>query len=118
VFAASPGSTGRVTAGAAYYGAMDMSSNAWERVVSIGHAQGRAFTGAHGNGIVSINGNANVPFWPGATAGEITSSLGSGCRGGKFSMNKSYLTISSRFAAATSNDAREAGFSMRGVRTL
>lgn len=117
VFAAAAGNTGRISSGAAYYGAMEMSSNLWERVVTIGRPEGRTFTGVHGNGVLSTNGNANVAFWPGIASGEVTGSMGSGQKGGCFSLDKSYLTISGRYNAAAYLDSRSAVLGIRGVRT-
>lgn len=117
IFAAAASNTGRISSGAAYYGAMEMSSNLWERVVTIGRAEGRAFTGNHGNGTLSNNGNANVAFWPGISSGEITGSMGSGQKGGCFSADKSLLTTSGRYNAAAYLDGRYAILGIRGVRT-
>ncbi len=46
-------STGRSSAGAGYYGNMNLSDNVWDRCVSVETAGGQAFTGTHGNGILS-----------------------------------------------------------------
>lgn len=40
----------RVTAGASYWGILDLSGNVAERVMSVGIPAGREFTGAHGDG--------------------------------------------------------------------
>jgi formylglycine-generating enzyme required for sulfatase activity len=40
----------RVSAGASYWGILDLSGNAMERCITIGTAAGRDFTGTHGNG--------------------------------------------------------------------
>lgn len=37
----------------------------WERFISVGLASGRAFTGLHGNGELTDEGDANVSGWPG-----------------------------------------------------
>lgn len=57
----------RVTAGAGYYGNLEMSGNLSEYVITSGSADGRAFTGAHGDGMIDGAGNANVPGWPGVS---------------------------------------------------
>ncbi len=58
-------STGRIASGAGYYGNMNMSDNAWDRCVSVESAEGRAFTGLHGNGALStvIAGESDVAGW-------------------------------------------------------
>jgi len=62
-FAASPTSS-RTASGASYWGIMDLSGNLWERVVPIGRATGRAFTGLHGDGLLESNGLFNTANWP------------------------------------------------------
>lgn len=82
IFAAHADNSGRITAGASYYGIMELSGNLWERAVTVGNATGRDFTGLHGNGALSTNGHANETAWPGLTSGEVTGATGSGFRGG------------------------------------
>ena len=64
IFAANPVSTGRMTSGAGYYGAMELTGNVEEITVGIHNAAGQGYTGAHGNGELSISGNHNVANWP------------------------------------------------------
>ena len=66
--------------GSSYYWVMDLSGSLWERVVSIGHPNGRAFIGSHGDGILSEDGKATNPDWPPADE----NSGGVGYRGGGF----------------------------------
>ena len=40
--------SGRVEAGASYWGILDLSGNLWERVMTVGNPYGRRFSGAHG----------------------------------------------------------------------
>jgi len=53
----------RVAAGAGYYGAMDLGGNLAEQVVTVGHPQGRAFRGTHGDGRLSATAGATNPDW-------------------------------------------------------
>jgi formylglycine-generating enzyme required for sulfatase activity len=53
----------RARAGAGYYGSMDLSGNLAEQVVTIGHPQGRAFRGTHGDGRLDPQGRATNPDW-------------------------------------------------------
>jgi len=53
----------RVAAGAGYYGAMDLGGNLAEQVVTVGHPQGRAFRGTHGDGRLTASGRATNAGW-------------------------------------------------------
>jgi len=116
IFAANANNSGRITAGASYYGIMELSGNLWERAVTVGNATGRAFTGLHGNGALSTNGHANETAWPGLTSGEVTGATGSGFRGGYWNVHASFMRVSARLFAAHSltNRSRYSGF--RAVR--
>jgi formylglycine-generating enzyme required for sulfatase activity len=57
-------STTRQTAGAAFYGAMEMSGDLYELLVSLGNSAGRSFTGLHGDGVLTAAGAGNTTFWP------------------------------------------------------
>lgn len=60
---ARPDST-RANSSGSFYGAMDLTSNVGEFVVSVGREAGRTFTAALGDGQLDSNGTANVPEWP------------------------------------------------------
>ena len=66
--------------GASYYWVLDLAGSLWERVITVGHPNGRAFTGNHGDGMLDTMGFANVEGWP--IAKEETG--GFGFRGGGF----------------------------------
>jgi len=111
-------SSSRQNAGAGFYGVLDMSGNLWERVVTVGNSTGRGFTGTHGDGMLSPNGNANVATWPGLSGGEVTVATGSGYRGGSYAIANSYLRISDRYLAATGVfTTRDSGDGFRAVRS-
>ena len=57
---------GRRDAGAGFCGALELTGNLWERAVTVGNVEGRAFTWMHGDGALDAGGNASVAFWPGA----------------------------------------------------
>ncbi len=61
--------SGRVAAGASYWGIMELSGNLWERVVAVGNPPGRRFAGTHGD-------------WPEVKTGPETYGWGFGLRGG------------------------------------
>ncbi len=111
--------TSRSQAGASYWGIMELSGNLWERSVSVGNiAAGRAYTGLHGNGVLSTNGHANVSNWPSPNAsGEITTATGSGQRGGTFNTQTSNMRISDRTVAASTVSTRNNSNGFRGVRS-
>lgn len=126
IFAA--GTTSRATAGAAFYGVMEMSGNAYERPVTVGNVAGRSFTGVLGNGELNASGHADVDFWPGINGNNtgstanttyggatgVTQSAGSGWRGGEVGYASTTLRISDRqFAAEVNTTFRTGG---RGVR--
>ncbi|MDD5538726.1 MAG: SUMF1/EgtB/PvdO family nonheme iron enzyme [Candidatus Omnitrophica bacterium] len=104
-------SSSRTTAGASYYGLMEMSGNLWERCVTIGNATGRAFTGLHGNGTLDSSGNADVTNWPG------TGATGSGYRGGSWSYDTSLARVSDRSYAAVTASPRYSSYGGRFART-
>ena len=60
--------SGRVAAGASYWGILDLSGNQWQRVVTVGNPWGRRFAGTHGD-------------WP-KPAGPEAWGMGFGTRGG------------------------------------
>ncbi|MCX6314069.1 MAG: hypothetical protein NTX08_04975, partial [Sphingobacteriales bacterium] len=61
----------RISAGAGYYGVLDLSGNIPEYCVITGNVAGRSFTGVNGNGELNSAGDADVNFWPGIN-GNIT----------------------------------------------
>jgi formylglycine-generating enzyme required for sulfatase activity len=110
--------TTREQAGATYYGIMEMSGNLWERAVTIGNADGRGFTGVHGNGRLSANGHANQTSWPGLSSGQVTGDSGSGFRGGGWDFAASYAQVSDRNSAASTHPFRWPSYGFRGVRVF
>jgi len=116
IFAANADNQGRITAGASYYGIMELSGNLWERAVTVGNATGRDFTGLHGNGALSTNGHANETAWPGLTSGEVTGATGSGFRGGRWSSNATLMRVSDRVIAANTLTNRNSNNGFRAVR--
>jgi formylglycine-generating enzyme required for sulfatase activity len=116
IFAASPSSLGRVTAGATYYGIMEMTGNMADQLVTIGFPEGRTFTGRSGDGRLQANGDTDEP-WPQA---GINHSQGSGYKGGYYSTDSPFdMMVSDR---RTVGDwllffSGHAGGGGRGVRT-
>jgi hypothetical protein len=88
-----------------------MSGNLYERPVTLGRKEGRAFTGTHGDGSLASDGNANVTAWPGIYA------VGSGFRGSSWCSGAYYLRVSDRGNAATYNGDRHYDYGFRSART-
>ena len=53
----------RQSAGATYYGIMEMTGNVTEQVISAGTPNSRNFTNVHGDGVLSATGLYNQPTW-------------------------------------------------------
>lgn len=111
-------SSTRNSAGAGYYGVMDLSGNVAEQVVTIGNSTGRSFTGAHGNGALNTSGNADISTWPGYVTSAITGATGSGKRGGSWEDIADRLLISDRFLANTAITSRDRNTGFRAARSL
>lgn len=108
IFADNSNNTGRVTAGATYYGIMEMSGNLVELCVTVSNAAGRSFTGNHGNGLLDATGNPDPTMWPGTCGG----------RGGNTLDMSNSIRVSDRaFAAASYSTNRSSNVGGRGVRT-
>ncbi len=106
------GESSRLQAGAGFYGILELSGNVWERTITVGHADGRSFTGLHGDGKTTDAGQADVNNWPDTTA------TGVGFRGGNWADAITALTISDRSRAATVVSGRENISGGRGGRLL
>lgn len=87
----------REGSGGTFYGVMEMSGNLYENVVSSGLTQSRSFQGSNGDGVLSSNGNANNPDWPGYSGGEVISNSVSGGRGGGWNGGIDRHRISDRY---------------------
>jgi len=118
IYATGSTATARASAGAGFYGNLDLSGNVEERVVTVGNPTGRAFVGSHGDGVLSTNGNATNPDWPGFSAGEVLGSTGSGNRGGGWpDTTVGRLSVSDRNDAAKPDATRTNSYGGRCVRT-
>jgi hypothetical protein len=90
---------------------MELSGNLWERVVTVGNATGRTFSGVHGNGALTSGGAADVSGWPGSS--------GTGWKGGSWlNTTTNSATTSDRAQAANTDNTRSADAGGRGVRTI
>lgn len=106
------------SAGASFWGVMELSGSLWERAVSVGNETGRAYTGQHGDGLLNDQGNADVLLWPGTTGEEVTIASGSIIRGGSWISPSTSLHTSDRIAATQiENSGRLNNYGFRGVRT-
>ena len=115
----------RTSAGASYYGVMDLGGNLKEHVVTIGNASGLAFAGSEGSGVLNATagyeGNAINADWPGIDAGNsaygVDGAAGSGFRGGSWIDAAKYLMTSDRTEAARTDATAQNTYGGRGVRT-
>ncbi len=106
IFATS--SSDRVRAGSSYWGIMELSGNLWEGFVSVGLTSGREFEGTHGDGELSVGGNATQSDWPGTN--------GIGWRGGSWGWFEEFTRTSNRNFAAVASSSRSNDSGWRGVR--
>ena len=106
----------RQETGGSYYGVMEMTGNLWECVITVGNAEGRQFTGAHGNGVINSIGNATVgTTWPSVTSAPIAD--GTGLRGGGFTRGAIDITVSQRLLVNFDLTSRFSDAGGRLVRT-
>ncbi len=103
----STASSTRVQAGASYWGIMELSGNVWEVPVTVGNATCRAFTGLHGDGVLTVAGDADVANWP-ATGGF---------RGGSSADTMTTPRVSNRTYAASPATGRDFASGGRAVRS-
>ena len=105
-------SSTRTSSGATFYGIMEMSGNVREFVIYSGNAQGRTFTGLHGDGLISALAEANTANWPSnSNNNSITA------RGGYFSDAIGSLQVSDRSAGPLDYNTPSVVYGGRGVRT-
>jgi len=110
-------STSRSSAGASYYGIMELSGNLVEQVAHV-TAGLTSFSGYHGNGELTAAGHGDVSSWPGLTSGAVTGATGAGVRGGSFASDYIHrCKISDRQNAYTPSSAEDAYAGIRGVHT-
>lgn len=105
------GSSGRESAGASYYGAMEMGGNMMERTISTANASGAAFNGTLGDGTLLAGGDSNAATWP-----SPSTAAGVGQRGGNWVNLTPYVRTSDRINAATTDASRAYVYGGRGVR--
>ncbi|MEM9929627.1 MAG: SUMF1/EgtB/PvdO family nonheme iron enzyme, partial [Bacteroidota bacterium] len=110
IFAASAENNNREETGGSYYGIMELTGNVYERVVTVGNPEGRAFNGEHGDGLINSAGRATVTSWP-------TEGLGLGYRGGSYANNFPFLAVSDRSDAANQIQSGNSRLGFRGGRS-
>ena len=105
--------TSRISAGAAYYGIMELSGNLWEPCITV-DSKGLLFQAKTGDGRLDANGNADTDTWPG------TDAIGAGCRGGAWNSGVFQTfrdpAISDRYYAGLQLNFRRNTSGGRGVR--
>lgn len=106
---AEPGAS-RVSAGASYYGIMDLSGNVAEYTISAGFLSMSFTRRYHGDGTITFLGRHDVPSWP------VDGYFGYAPRGGGWSSVLSQLRVSDRSMMATFDVSRYNDRGFRGVR--
>lgn len=112
VGALATGSSGRLSAGAGYYGVMDMGGNVYERAIGTYQLEGTSFNGTLGDGELTLTGFSNADSWP------TTDSAAVGFRGGFFASSTTYARTSDRYNIINfgAGSGRVASYGGRGVR--
>ncbi|MBK8227079.1 MAG: SUMF1/EgtB/PvdO family nonheme iron enzyme [Flavobacteriales bacterium] len=103
-------SASRASAGASYYGILDLSGNVAEYTFSASYLSLWSLRILHGDGLLAPNGAMNVLSWP------PDGFYGIGLRGGSWSSIAQYQRVSDRTMAAVVNTLRYADSGTRGVR--
>jgi hypothetical protein len=111
--------------GASYWWVLDLTGGLWERVVSVGSPEGRAFRGTHGDGGVTFyEGRATNEDWPrGVEVLNPMGSIGIGYRGGGTydhtagPMSVPQSSVSSRRFGAWGEGPRRVAYGYRAVRS-
>jgi formylglycine-generating enzyme required for sulfatase activity len=128
----------RLSAGAGYYGAMDLTGLSLELAVTTANDAGRSYTGKHGDGILTTTGHANENYWPainGNTGIAATAPYNGGLgvlsdggiiyKGGYTNFSATTAEVSKRLSPNTNFDGAEiiysgtvqtSYFAIRGVR--
>lgn len=104
-------SSGRSSAGAAYYGAMEMSGNVWESTITTGNSNGVAFNGTNGDGALDANGNYDAATWP-----VYSGTNGLSLRGGCWVNTVGYVVMANRSYPNYNQSTRAYTYGGRGVR--
>jgi formylglycine-generating enzyme required for sulfatase activity len=102
--------SGRISAAASFYGAMEMAGNLYEMLVNA-TVDGVLFNGSNGDGTLSATGNANQATWP-----SVTTASGAGYRGGAFDNWATFARTSDRGLISTAPVSRTNSSGGRGVR--
>ena len=109
VGALATGASGRLSAGAAYYGVMDMGGNVWERAIGTYHA-GASFDGTLGDGELTPTGFSNPTTWPNTDSSAV------GYRGADYVSPAVYIRTSDRYSVINPGSGRAYNTVGRGVR--
>ncbi|TXF90806.1 SUMF1/EgtB/PvdOfamily nonheme iron enzyme [Neolewinella aurantiaca] len=111
ILAASAVNPTREETGGSYYGIMELTGNLYERCITVGNPEGRAFTNTHGDGTLLSSGSHNVTNWP-------SGNTGIGYRGGSYFNDSRFIRLSDRYDAATTLEGDNNRLGFRGVRSV
>lgn len=110
IIAASAINKTREESGGSYYGIMELTGNVYERAVTVGNPDGRAYIPNHGDGNLTSAGEHNVPNWPLVNGGI-------GYRGGSYLIGSSFARVSDRDDAANTSSITNNRVGFRAART-
>jgi hypothetical protein len=95
---------------------MELSGNCQEMVVYV-DAAGVSYTGNHGDGSLTIAGEANVSNWPDGNAPAANGGIG--LRGGEYYQVTSFTSfIKTSYRRGNASEARSFINGIRGVRSM
>lgn len=102
----------RTQSGGSFYGVMDLSGNVQELTIYAGNAEGRSFTGLHGDGILNASSESNTAGWP-----SLANDNAYIPRGGSYGDAPTELQVSGRVYFPAAINTISALLGGRGVRT-
>jgi hypothetical protein len=115
IFATS--TSNRETAGASYWGIMELTGNVFEMVIPVGMTAAHTYTGVHGNGSLDGNGDYDVATWPANSSNNAGSLVGRKGSSWYSSANEGRVSDRLNTCIASGYTSRTLENGGRGVRT-
>jgi len=108
--------TQRLSAGASYWGILEMSGNLWEMTITVGSKAGRRFEGTHGNGSLEPSPGWHLPSWESASNDRAFRGRGGGC--GTWIVDRVKETLRTSDRASVLGLERDNGLPVTGLRCV